>query len=259
MYTKGDFHIHSTESDGELKPGEIVLLAKERNLDIIALTDHNTVRGNKQAVKVGEIFGVKVIPGIELSTRYKGSKVHILGYFVDDKYQSDEFKMVLDNLRKKKFKACQIYFQGKLSFKSEGGKISTPAGIELLHHFNAKVVLAHPTLLKREAFEKIIDLNFDGIEARYYRNKPGEEEYFIKVAKEKNIIYTAGSDFHRLSKVDLKHGTLGQIYLEEEEIENFLNILFWEIVSFLNSVWGLGQTAFISARTSPLTYFEHWY
>ena len=42
MYTKGDFHIHSTESDGELKPGEIILLAKERKIDIIALTDHNT-------------------------------------------------------------------------------------------------------------------------------------------------------------------------------------------------------------------------
>ena len=35
MYTKGDFHIHSTESDGELKPGEIILLAKERKIDIV--------------------------------------------------------------------------------------------------------------------------------------------------------------------------------------------------------------------------------
>lgn len=225
MYTKGDFHIHSTESDGELKPGELVLLAKERRVDIIALTDHDTINGNKQAVKVGEIFGVKVIPGIELSTRYKGNKVHILGYFTDDNYTNDELKMILSNLRKKKFKACQQHFKGQLSFKSEGGKISTAAGIELLHYFNAKVVLAHPTRLKREVFENVINLNFDGIEARYYRNKPGEEEYFINIAKEKNIVYTAGSDFHRLSKEDLKHGTLGQIYLEDEEIEEFLKIL----------------------------------
>ncbi|GAA0110117.1 PHP domain-containing protein [Clostridium tertium] len=225
MYRKGDFHIHSTESDGELKPGEIVLLAKERRVDIIALTDHNTVSGNKQAVNVGQIHGVKVIPGIELSTRFKGNKVHILGYFTDDKYQSDEFKFVLNNLSTRKFKACQIYFKGKLSFKSEGGKIATSAGIDFLHHYNAKVVLAHPTLLDRSVFEQIINLNFDGIEAKYYRNKDNETEYFINVAKKKNIIYTAGSDFHSLKKVDLKHGTLGQIYLENEEIDNFLNIL----------------------------------
>ena len=225
MYTKGDFHIHSTESDGELKPGEIVLLAKERNLDIIALTDHNTVNGNKQAIKVGKIHGVKVIPGIELSTRFKVKKVHILGYFTDDKYESNEFKMILNNLRSEKFKACQIYFEGKLSFKSEGGKITTSAGIEFLHKYNAKVVLAHPTLLNRIIFNEIINLNFDGIEAKYYRNKDKETDYFINIAKEKNMIYTAGSDFHHLSKVDLKHGTLGQIYLEKDEITNFLNIL----------------------------------
>ena len=45
------------------------------------------------------------------------------------------------------------------------------------------------------------------------------------MAKEKYIIYTAGSDFHSLKKVDLKHGTLGQIYLDKEEIEKFLNCI----------------------------------
>lgn len=225
MYTKGDFHIHSTESDGDLKPGEIVLLAKERRIDIIALTDHNTISGNKQAIKVGKIHGVKVIPGIELSTRFRGKRIHILGYFTDSKYESDEFKMILGYLKTGKFKACQAYFKGKLSFKSEGGKIATSAGIEFLHYYNAKVVLAHPTLLDKRTFDEIVNLNFDGIEAKYYRNKDGETEYFINVAKEKNIIYTAGSDFHSLKKVDLKHGTLGQIFLEKDEIENFLNIL----------------------------------
>ena len=226
MFTKGDFHIHSTESDGELKPGEIVLLAKERKVDIIALTDHNTVAGNKQAIKVGNIHGVKVIPGIELSTRYKGNKVHVLGYFKDDTYESEEFKRMLNAIRKGKFKECSIYHKGKLSFKSEGGKISTSAGIEFLHHYGAFVVLAHPTLLKREIFNELIKFNFDGIEAKYYRNKENETEYFMNIAKQKGIIYTAGSDFHSLRKVDLKHGTLGQIYLEEDEIEIFLGKLY---------------------------------
>jgi predicted metal-dependent phosphoesterase TrpH len=225
VYKKGDFHIHSSESDGELKPEEIVLLAKERHVDVIALTDHNTIRGNKQAIVVGNIHGVKVIPGIELSTRYKGNQVHILGYFYNDLYMGEDFKTLLELINKGKFKVCQIKNQWSMCFKSEGGKLTTKAGIEFLKHYGAKVVLAHPTVLKRDVFEKLIDLDFDGIEAKYYRNKECETGYYIKVAKEKGIIYTAGSDFHSLNKTDLKHGTLGQIFLEEEEIDNFLSIL----------------------------------
>lgn len=225
MYTKGDFHIHSTESDGELKPGEIVLLAKQRRVDIIAITDHNSVDGNKQAINVGKIHDVKVIPGIELSTRFKGNRVHILGYFCDDKYEGEEFKTMLANINKGKFKFCQAYHKGEMSFRSEGGKFTTSAGIEFLRRYGAKVVLAHPTLLKREVFNQIIQLNFDGLEAKYYRNKEDETEYFINIAKERKIFYTAGSDFHSLRKVDLKHGTLGQIFLEEDEISDFIKEL----------------------------------
>jgi predicted metal-dependent phosphoesterase TrpH len=225
MYKKGDFHVHSTESDGELKPGEIVLLAKERHLDIIALTDHNTVSGNKQAIKVGKIHGVKVIPGIELSTRYRGNKIHILGYFYNDRYEGEDFKDTLNNINKGKFKGCQITCNGNISFKNEGGKLSTNAGIEILHYYGAKVVLAHPTLLKYDVFNRLIELKFDGIEAKYYRNKENDTEKFIKVARDKGIVYTAGSDFHSLRKVDINHGTLGQIYLEEDEIKDFLSIL----------------------------------
>lgn len=225
MYKKGDFHIHSTASDGELKPGEIVLLAKERHLDIIALTDHNSVSGNNEAIKVGKIHGVRVIPGIELSTRYKGNKVHILGYFYNDKYKEEDFNTTLEDINKGRFKACQIKHKGSISFRNEGGKLNTNAGIEFLQYYGAKVVLAHPTLLKEAVFNKVIELKFDGIEAKYYRNKDNDTEKFIEAARDKGIIYTAGSDFHSLRKIDIKHGTLGQIYLEEDEIKKFLSLL----------------------------------
>ena len=45
MYTKGDFHIHSTYSDGSLTPSQIVRLAKKRQVDIMAITDHNNTDG----------------------------------------------------------------------------------------------------------------------------------------------------------------------------------------------------------------------
>ncbi len=169
---------------------------------------------------------MKVIPGIELSTRYKGNRVHILGYFKDNIYENKEFLACLNKIKKGRFKECQIEYREKLKFKSQGGKLTTKSGIDFLHYFGGFVVLAHPTLLKGEVFLELFKMNFDGIEAKYYRNKDFETEYFIKMAGEKGIIYTAGSDFHYLKKVDFKHGTLGQIYLEEGEIEKFISCLY---------------------------------
>ena len=100
MYKKGDFHIHSTASDGTLKPEEIVLFAKKRNLDIIALSDHNTVAGVKGAIRYGEIYNIKVIPALELSTRYMGFRIHILGYFNYDIYNNELFIDTIDNIKK---------------------------------------------------------------------------------------------------------------------------------------------------------------
>lgn len=220
MYKRGDFHIHSCKSDGELRPGEIVILAKEMNLDIISITDHNKVNGNKEAIEIGELFNVKVIPGIELSTRYKGYKVHILGYFFNDNYKNDDFIEMLNNINKRRFKLINKLYYNKIILNSEGGKISVKSGIDFLHFFNAKVVLAHPVSLPRDVFLKLIEYNFDGIEAKYYRNKKEDTEFFINIARERKIVYTAGSDFHKLNKRDKKHGILGDTYLENEELKN---------------------------------------
>ncbi|MGI6128705.1 MAG: PHP domain-containing protein [bacterium] len=77
-----DLHIHSTVSDGELSPTEIVARASSLGLSTIALTDHDTVDGIKEAYLAGEKYGIEVIAGVELSTDYQDSEVHILGYFI---------------------------------------------------------------------------------------------------------------------------------------------------------------------------------
>ncbi len=78
-----DLHIHSTASDGSYTPEEVVRLAKERGLKAIALTDHDTVDGLPSAVAEGQALSVEVIPGVEISARFPGGSMHILGYFVD--------------------------------------------------------------------------------------------------------------------------------------------------------------------------------
>lgn len=77
-----DLHTHSTASDGQHSPTELVRLAKEAGIEVLAITDHDTVDGVKEAVKAGRTLGVRVVPGIELSAR-EYNTFHILGYGID--------------------------------------------------------------------------------------------------------------------------------------------------------------------------------
>ena len=84
-----DLHVHSNISDGTMTPEQVVKLAADSGLAAIALTDHDTIDGIEEAVKAGEEYGVKIIPGIEISAEYKGSDLHILGLGID--YKNKEF------------------------------------------------------------------------------------------------------------------------------------------------------------------------
>ena len=76
-----DLHTHSTASDGQYTPSELVRLAKDRGLEVLALTDHDTVGGLEEAVQAGDALGLRVLRGVELSAREYRS-LHILGYGV---------------------------------------------------------------------------------------------------------------------------------------------------------------------------------
>ena len=95
----------------------------------------------------------------------------------------------------------------------------------MLRAFGATVILAHPVLLPRNQFKEIIKLGFDGLEARYFNNTEKDTEYFLNYANDNNLIYTAGSDFHRNNELYRAHGLIGDVYLNESEIQNFLNHL----------------------------------
>ncbi len=80
---KADLHLHTTESDGTWTPAQIGTEAVKRGLSVIAITDHDTTAGVKEAVRNAPTE-LKVIPGIELSTTTEAEEeVHILGYWID--------------------------------------------------------------------------------------------------------------------------------------------------------------------------------
>ena len=121
MYTKGDFHIHSTYSDGSLTPSQVVRLAKERHVDIMAITDHNNTDGIDEAIIEGRKNNITVIPGVELSTRYNDCRVHVLGYFKDESYKSDLLKEVLLKIKQGKIKVIRKIFQDRIDFCGTAG------------------------------------------------------------------------------------------------------------------------------------------
>ncbi|RNI21053.1 PHP domain-containing protein [Flexivirga caeni] len=78
-----DLHTHSAQSDGTQSPAEVMRSAADAGLDVVALTDHDTMRGWGQAARAVRDTGVTFVPGIEISCAYDGISVHLLGYFVD--------------------------------------------------------------------------------------------------------------------------------------------------------------------------------
>ncbi len=74
-----DLQVHSTASDGALSPAKVVEAARDAKLYAIALTDHDTVDGLPEAIAAGEQFGVRIIPGVELSSHFDDDELHLLG------------------------------------------------------------------------------------------------------------------------------------------------------------------------------------
>ena len=80
-----DLHIHSTYSDGSYTPFELIKKAKKKEITTIAIADHDTVAGVREAIIAGEKENIDLIPAIELSTFRGQAEIHILGYYIDYK------------------------------------------------------------------------------------------------------------------------------------------------------------------------------
>jgi predicted metal-dependent phosphoesterase TrpH len=78
-----DLHLHTTHSDGSFTTSEVMAFAKEAGVTALAITDHDIVDGIPEAMAAGALLNIEVIPGVEISSRYGESELHILGYFLD--------------------------------------------------------------------------------------------------------------------------------------------------------------------------------
>lgn len=81
-----DMHTHTNYSDGQLSPQELIQLAVDKNIGVLAITDHDTLEGIKTVDRSDKFIvdnGIRIINGIELSAKVTKGRMHILGYNID--------------------------------------------------------------------------------------------------------------------------------------------------------------------------------
>ncbi|MCX7779229.1 MAG: PHP domain-containing protein [Patescibacteria group bacterium] len=104
-----DLHLHSYYSDGLDSPKDLVKKAKKEKFSIISLTDHNCLDGVEEAIKAGRKYKIKIIPGVEIETKFRNYSFHLLGYRID--WRNQELRNVLKKMqdqRKERIEECLL-------------------------------------------------------------------------------------------------------------------------------------------------------
>jgi 3',5'-nucleoside bisphosphate phosphatase len=78
-----DLHTHSNCSDGSLYPADLVAQAAAAGVQVLALTDHDTIAGLDEAQSASGNHGLQFVPGVEISASWRGQAIHVLGLWID--------------------------------------------------------------------------------------------------------------------------------------------------------------------------------
>lgn len=153
-----DLHTHSTASDGQYTPSELVGLAKAWGLEVLAVTDHDTLDGVAEAVRAGKELGVRVLPGIELSAK-EYHTFHILGYGVaPDAPALAELCRRMRNKREER-KGLLLDFLQEKGMELTAAEVEENAGGDIIGrpHFAQAMVRRGYVTTNREAFDRYLD------------------------------------------------------------------------------------------------------
>lgn len=112
---KADLHIHTNASDGDLSPEELIEKVSRKNLEIISITDHDTINGYLDAKPHAAEKEIELIPGVEISTIWGKREIHVLAYAFDD--EDEKFLQLLVNQKKARRKRMKAIVE---VLKSEG-------------------------------------------------------------------------------------------------------------------------------------------
>ena len=153
-----DLHVHSTRSDGSMKPSDLVEYAIQKGLSAFALTDHDTTAGIEEAITAAADRNIEVIPGIEFSTEYKGRDIHILGLYLP--YSNAEFQQkltrFLDSRTVRNHKMCHALNEHGVAIQYEELLGLFPDSVITRAHYAEYLLLKGHVRSRNEAFDRFI-------------------------------------------------------------------------------------------------------
>ena len=163
-----DLHCHSTASDGEKTPSEIVGLAVSAGLSAVALTDHDTMDGLDEFMEAAGAAGLEGVPGVELSCAAPlGLQVHLLGLFIDRRCGALLEALELTRRWRAERNAAMVHRLSGLGIKLDEGEL---LGIARENSRGGKTFIGRPHMAealvrrgyckdKREAFSMYLGKN----------------------------------------------------------------------------------------------------
>lgn len=174
-----DLHTHSTASDGQYTPSELVGLAKKKGIEVLAVTDHDTIDGVAEAAAAGERLDVRVLRGVEFSTD-DYLNLHILGYNFDPASVQGFLDSLKGGRDVRKYKIADFLRSKGLDIDlslverfADGGSVGRP-------HFARAMLEQGFVKERREAFDRYLDTpEFHEID----RGKPSAETCISVIKK----------------------------------------------------------------------------
>src|SRR5229473_47151 len=168
-----DLQAHSTRSDGSLEPGAVVAAAAEAGVQLLALTDHDTVDGVEEALAAGGEHSVEVVPAIEVSAVQSGAAadVHVLGYRID--HGSPELSTALEGWQADRALRFERYLVAGAPAFVPRSTPSVAEAIAAIHTAGGVAVWAHPFWDVSDPSEvlatlaRFAALGLDGVEVFY--------------------------------------------------------------------------------------------
>lgn len=159
-----DLHVHSNASDGTLSPTEVVRLAASLSLSAIALTDHDTLSGIREAQSAALVLSdsenpLRIIPGTEISVAYRKRDIHVLGLFLDinNKPLNDTLNTALIKRDERNEKMAFNLSRAGIDITLDKLKAAEGEAVLTRAHF-AKYMTEHGyTKTTKEAFEKYLN------------------------------------------------------------------------------------------------------
>ena len=153
-----DLHVHTTASDGQYSPAQIIEKAAEKNIKVIAITDHDTTAGLTEARAAGQQFGVTVVGGIEINITFPSGEFHLLGLGLKESSPSlnNIVENVIKNRNERNFEMIQKMQADGLDISMEELQADFPGTVIGRPHFAAELVKLGVVKTRQQAFDQYL-------------------------------------------------------------------------------------------------------